>query len=86
MTHGEDNQARCQTCRFWLVGSEPDLAECRRFPPDDDGWPVCSAADWCGEHDGHLTRRHAMLQVVTVLSLLLALAFALAAPLVCGWL
>ena len=50
---GNDAPA-CASCRFWdqqepTPGDEIVYGLCRRFPPDDHGWPGTTTEDWCGE-------------------------------------
>lgn len=82
MVLGSDSQAECKTCRFWHPSGQLDLAECQRFPPGAEGWPVCAASDRCGEYRVLPTRRRAAFQVLVVLAILLVVAFAIAGPLV----
>lgn len=46
--------ARCGTCRFFSIHSDPELGFCHRYPPkqlegDDWGHPLTTDDDWCGE-------------------------------------
>lgn len=48
----------CKTLKEWESGAEPDMGECRRFPPsftnpdahEVDFFPTVDAEFWCGEY------------------------------------
>jgi uncharacterized paraquat-inducible protein A len=46
------NQQSCAACRYFEHGE--DAGKCHRYPPANDEYPLVTALDWCGEHDGKI--------------------------------
>lgn len=44
--------AACHKCRFWVISEASEAVEvglCHRAAPQQSGWPVTGAIEWCGE-------------------------------------